>query len=95
MCLSLQLISNSTKVTIDVQFHQPSYFKSVIPVLGGMHMQLNFIHAIAIIMAGSGIKEILAGTFGSNDKMLSGKKYPQNFRALIMLVEEVLRSVVL
>ena len=45
-------------------------------------------------MAGSGIKEILAGTFGSVDKMLNGKKYPQNFRALRMLVEEVLRDVV-
>ena len=41
------------------------------------------------------MKEILAGTFGSIDKMLSGKKYPQNFRALRMLVEEVLRSAVL
>ncbi len=47
-----------------------------------MHMLMNFIHTIAIIMAGSGMKEILAVTFGSIDKMLSGKKYPQNFRAL-------------
>ncbi len=60
-----------------------------------MHMLMNFIHAIAIIMAGSGMKEILAGTFGSIDKMLSGKKCPQNFHALRILVEEVLRSVVL
>ena len=83
------------KVTIGIQFHQPSYFKSVIPVLGGMHMLMNFIHAIAIILAGSGMNEILAGTFGCIDKMLSGKKYPHNFRPLGMLVEEVLRSVVL
>ena len=83
------------KVTIDIVFNQPSYFKSVIPVLGGMHMLMNFIHAIAIIMAGSGMKDILAGTFGSIDKILSGKKYPQNFRAFRMLVEEVLRNVVL
>ena len=62
------------KVTIDILFHPPSYFKSVIPVLGGMHMLMNFIHAIAIIMAGSGMKEVLAGTLGSIDKMLSGKK---------------------
>ena len=81
------------KVTIDVLFHQPPYFKFVIPVLGGM--LVNSIHAIAIITAGSGMKEILADTFGSIDNMLSGKKYPQNFRVLRMLVEEVLRSIVL
>ena len=82
------------KIVIDVMFHEPSYFESVIPVLGGMHMLMNFIHAIAIIMAGSGMREILAGTFGSIDKMLSGKKYPQNFRALRMLVEEILQEIV-
>ncbi len=45
-------------------------------------------------MAGSGMKEVLASAFGSVDKMSSGKKYPQNFRALRMLVEEVLRDLV-
>ena len=39
-------------------------------------MLMHFIYAIAIFMAGSGMKEILAGTFGSIDKMLSGKKIP-------------------
>ena len=58
-------------------------------------MLMNFIHAIAIIMAGSDMKEILDGTIGSSDKMLTGKKYTQNFRAFRMLVEGVLRSVVL
>ena len=58
-------------------------------------MLMNFIHATSVIMAGSGMKEVLASTFGSIDKMLSGKKYPQNFRALRMLVEEMLRDVVL
>ncbi|MCP3889476.1 MAG: hypothetical protein GY702_11490, partial [Desulfobulbaceae bacterium] len=44
------------KVTIDILFHQPSYSKYVLPVLGGMHMLMNFIHSIAVIMAGSGMK---------------------------------------
>jgi hypothetical protein len=43
---------------------------------------MNFIHATAIIKAGSGMKEDLAGTFGSIDKMLNGMKYLQHFRAL-------------
>ena len=82
------------KIVIDIMFHQPYYFELVVPVLGGMYMLMNFIHAISIIMSGSGLKEILASSFKSVDKMLSGKKYPQNFRALRMLVEELLQCVV-
>ena len=56
-------------------------------------MLMNFIHAKAVIMAGSRKNEILARTFGSVGKMLSGKKYPQNFRAIRMLVEEMLQCI--
>ena len=81
------------KIVIDIMFYQPTYIESVIPVLGGMHMPMNFIHATAVIMAGSGMNEILAGTFRRVGKMLSGKKYPQNFRAIRMLVEEMLQCI--
>ena len=57
-------------------------------------MLMNFIHAAAIVKAGSGVKEVLAGIFGSIDKMLDGMKYPQTFRALRMLVEKLFRDVV-
>ena len=56
-------------------------------------MLRNFMHATAVIMAGSGMKEVLASSVGSVDKMLSGKKYPQMFYALRMLVEELLHRV--
>ena len=55
---------------------------------------MNFIEAAAIIKAGSGVKEILAGTFGSIDKMQDGMKYPQHICALRMLVEKLFRDVV-
>lgn len=57
-------------------------------------MLMNFIHATAVIMAGSGMKEVLANTFGSVDKMLTGTKYPQNFRALRILVEALPHGVI-
>ena len=57
-------------------------------------MLMNFIHAAAIIKAGSGVKEVLARTFGSIDKMLDGMKYPQHFRAIRMLVGKLFRDVV-
>ena len=51
-------------------------------------MVMNFIHATSVIMA-----VIISSTFGSVDNMLSGKKFPKNFRAHRMLVEEVLCDV--
>ena len=39
-------------------------------------MLMNFIHAAAIIKAGSGVKEVLAGTFGSINKMQDGNEIP-------------------
>ena len=39
------------KVTVDILFHTPSYFMNVIPVLGGMHTLMAFIHAICIILS--------------------------------------------
>ncbi|XP_041366765.1 atrial natriuretic peptide receptor 1-like [Gigantopelta aegis] len=39
------------------------------------------------------VKDVLSVTYGGVLKMLSGKKYPQNVRALRMLVEELLRHV--
>ena len=82
------------KVITDILFYEPLYFKFVIPVFGVMHMFMNFIHAAAIIKAGSGVKAVLAVTFGSIDKMLNGMKYPQIFRALKTLVEKLFRDVV-
>jgi len=51
---------------------------------------------ICALMADTGVVEILSVAFGGEWgglKMLSGKKYPQNVRALRMLVEEILVSV--
>ena len=81
------------QIVIDIVLYQTTYFQFV--MLGGMHMLMNFIHAKAVIMAGCRKNEILAGTFGSVGKMLSGKKYPQNFRAIRMLVEEMLQCILL
>ena len=83
------------KITVGILFNQHSYFKCChVPIFGGMHMLMNFIHAVAIILDGSGLKKNLASTFGSVDNMLSGKKYPQNYRALRLSAEELLRDVV-
>ena len=56
-----------------------------------MHLLVSYCGGIGTLMADTGIVEILSVAFGGVLKMLSGKKFPQNVRALRMLVEELLR----
>jgi hypothetical protein len=44
-------------------------------------------------MVETGLDGILTAAFGGVTKMLSGKKYPQNVRALRLFAEELLRPV--
>ena len=58
-----------------------------------MHFLMSFIDCIGTLMENSGLEEVLSDVFGGVSKMLTGKKFPQNVRALRMLAEEVLRGV--
>ena len=82
------------KVIVDISFHQPDLLGSMVAVLGGMHLLMDFVACIGTLSTDCGLKEVLTTTFGSVEKMLSGKKYPQNVRALRLLVEELLRPVI-
>ena len=64
--------------------------KSFILVLGGMHLLMNFISCIGNLMESSGLSKVLESTFGSVKKMLSGKLFPPNLRALRFIFEEIL-----
>ena len=60
--------------------------------MGDMHLLVSYVGCISSLMAGSGIVEVLSEAFGGVLKMLTGKKYPDNVRALRMLVEELIRT---
>ena len=81
------------KIIVDISFYQPDLLGNMVALLGGMHLLMDFVACIGTLTADCGLKEILSTTFGSVDKMLSGKKFPQNVRALRLLVEEILRSI--
>ena len=57
-------------------------------------MLMSFVGTIGSLMAGSGLSEILSSTFAGVSKMLTGKKFPQNFRAMRLVSEELLRNIV-
>ena len=46
-------------------------------------------------MAHTGMSDVMECAFGGVPRVLTGKRFPQNFRALRMVVEELLRSMVL
>ena len=80
------------KFLIDIKWEFPEKSKKLIPRLGGMHLLMSFIGCCGILMTNSGLSDLLRSPFGSVDKMLSGKNFPQNLRALRMVVEELLRG---
>ena len=57
-----------------------------------MHWQTSYVGFISTLMANSGIEETLECRFAGVAKMLSGKNFPSNIRALRLLVEEILRG---
>ena len=78
------------KIVVDIASHQPVLLTTIVPILGGMNFIMDFVSSIGTLMEDSDLKEILSATFGSIEKMLQGKKYPQNVRALRLLTEELL-----
>ena len=65
-------------------------FQDVHARLGGMHMLMNIVGAAGKLMQETGLYEILGSAFGSVQNMMSGKRYPQNVRALRIVVEVLL-----
>lgn len=82
------------KVAVHIMWDNPQQFANFIPRLGGMHFLINVIGCIGSLAEDSGLVEVLEAAFAGVGKMLSGKKYPQNFRALVLLTEELLRPII-
>ena len=68
-------------------------FSKFVPRLGVMYMMMSFVGAVGALMRGSGLEDILKSTFAGVPKLLSGKKFPQNVRALRIVTEELLRPI--
>ena len=69
------------------------HLTNVIMRLGGMHTLMSFVGSIGTLMAGSGLYELLESTFAGVQKMMTGKHFPQNVRALRLVTEAFLRPI--
>ena len=70
-------------------------WKNFSPDLGGMHLLMPFVGCIGNLMENTGLSNILKAAFGGIDKLLLGKNFPNNIRALCMAVEQILKPVLL
>lgn len=83
------------RIIVNIIFYQPELLTYIVALLGRMHMLMDFIAALGTLAKGCGLYEILRSTFGSVEKLLEGKKYPQNVRAIRLLAEELIRPILL
>ena len=82
------------RVSLQVIWAYPEQFSYVVLRLGGMHMLMSFVGAVGSLMEESGLVEVMNTGFSGVAKMLNGKKFPQNVRALRIIVEELLRKII-
>ena len=75
------------RADVNVTWVYPDLFTNFVPRLGCMHFLMTFIGAVGTLMGNTGLSEIMQTAFGGVPKMLTGKKFPQNMRALRMVVE--------
>ena len=80
------------KVALDVIWSDSLRWKYMIPRLGGMHWLMSFIGCVGVLMENSGLVPLLQSAFASVPKMMTGKKFPMNMRALRFAVIELLKG---
>jgi hypothetical protein len=81
------------KIATHLTWCSPDEWKKFFPILGGMHTLMSFVGSIGTLMANTGLEQVLKSAFGGVEKILQGKNFPQNTRALCICAEEVLRPV--
>ena len=79
-------------IVLDIMWPDPQRWVFFVPRLGGMHWLTSFIGARGTLMKGSGLSQWLSCAFAGVEKMLIGKKFPMNMRALRFAVIELLRG---
>ena len=64
-----------------------SRLKDIVLLLGGFHTEISFTHAMASIMAGSGLREAINQVYaeGSVDQMLAGKNISRLVRSFLLV----------
>ena len=79
-------------ITTQIIWWQPKVWENFYPVLGGMHLLMEFAGRMGSLMNTRDCQIFLNRLVG---KMLLAKYFPNNIRALCMFVKEILRPLLL
>ena len=82
------------RVTMDIIWNDPSRWTYFYPRIGGMHWLTSFIGSVGKLMKNSGLDMLMKTAFAGVEKMLIGKKFPMNVRALRIVVVVLLRTLI-
>ena len=79
------------RVCMDIIWASPERWSEFYPRIGGMHKLMSFVGCVGNLMKKSGLEEVMKTSFAGVEKMLLGKKFPMNVRALRLITVEILR----
>ena len=67
--------------------YQELFGEDFILRLEGIRFMMSYVSAVRVLMAGSGLEELMKPAFGGVMKMLTGKNFPQNTRVPRIVLE--------
>ena len=82
------------RATFDIMWDDPARWKHFYPRIGGMHWLMSFVGSFGKLMKNSGLDMLMKTAFAGIEKMLIGKKFPMNIRALQVVATELLRTLI-
>ena len=82
------------RMAVNVVWVYPELSDYFVLRLGGMHALLSFVGSVGVLMGNSGLEEVLKAAFGGVTRILAGKNFPQNTRALRMVAEELFQPII-
>ena len=77
------------KVMVDITWSNPTRWQLLIPRIGGLHWIMS---CVGKLMERSGLNKLMSSVFSGVEKMLIGKKFPVNVRALRLVIIELLHQ---
>ena len=80
------------RVMLYVIWENPPRWVGSVQRIGGMHWIMSFVGSAGKLVENSGLAQLMMSSFAGVEKMLTGKKFPMNIRALRFVVAELLHS---
>ena len=82
------------RVAVNVVWVYPELSDDFVLRLCGMHTLMICVGSVGALIGNSGLGEVLKAALGGVTRMMTGKNFPQNTRALRMVAEELFQPII-